>query len=71
MHQLDSYKNTRMISFNTRMKYLQIILHIHLRACNYTSSYHCPSPMTGSHIPKWEFILKNSSDFPSMNAPYL
>ena len=31
--------------------------HIHLRACDAASSYHCPSPIVGSKIPKWDCIL--------------
>ena len=44
---------------------------IHLRACDAASSYHCPSPITGSNIPKWDFILNCFSDCPRTNAPYL
>ena len=45
--------------------------HIHLIACDSVSSYHCPSPITGSNIPKRGCVLNYCSDFPSMNAPYL
>ena len=45
--------------------------HIHLRACDDVSSYHCPSPITGSNIPKWECILNCCYDFTRMNAPDL
>ena len=45
--------------------------HITLRACDATSSYRYSSPITGSNIPKWEFILNCCSDCPMMNAPFL
>ena len=45
--------------------------HIHLRACDSTSSYHYSSPITGSKIPKWDCILNCCSDCPVMNAPFL
>ena len=45
--------------------------HIHLISCDAASSYHCPSPITGSKIPKWDRILNCCYDFPRMNAPYL
>ena len=45
--------------------------YIHLSACDSESSYHCPFPITGSKIPKWDCILNCCSDYPRMNAPYL
>ena len=35
------------------------------------SSYHFPSTITGSNIPKWDFILNYCSDCPRTNAPDL
>ena len=35
------------------------------------SSYHVPSPITESNIPKWDCILNFCYDCPRMNAPYL
>ena len=45
--------------------------HIHLRTCDAASSYHCPSPIVGSNIPKWDCILHCCYDCPGMNAPDL
>ena len=45
--------------------------HIHLRACDDESSYHCSSQITGSNIPKLDCILNCCSRFPMMNAPFL
>ena len=45
--------------------------HIHLIACEYSSSYHCPYPITGSNILKWCCIFNCCSGCPIMNAPYL
>ena len=45
--------------------------HIHLLACDAASSYHCPYPITGSNIPKWDCILNCFSGCSSMNYPYL
>ena len=45
--------------------------HVHLRNCDTASLYHCPSPIIGSKIPKWDFILNVCSDCPMMNAPFL
>ena len=45
--------------------------HIYLRDCDSTSSYHCPYPITGPNIPKWECILNFCFDFTRMNDPYL
>ena len=42
--------------------------HIHLRACDAASLYHCPSPIIGSTI--WDCIFNCCYDFPRMNAPY-
>ena len=44
---------------------------IYLRACDAVSSYHFPSPITGSNIPKWECIFKCCYDFTGMNVPDL
>ena len=46
-------------------------LHIHLIASDSASSYHCPSRITGSNIPKWDCIFNCCSYFPIMNDPYL
>ena len=35
------------------------------------SSYHCPSPLTRSETPKWEYIFNCCSDCPGMNVPDL
>ena len=35
------------------------------------SSYHCPSPITGSNIPNLDFVLNCCYGFPRMNASYL
>ena len=45
--------------------------HIHLRACDAASSYHCPSPITGYNLSKWDCILNYCYDCPRTNAPYL
>ena len=45
--------------------------HIHLRACDAESSYHCTSPIMGPNIPKRYYILNCCSDFARTNAPYL
>ena len=45
--------------------------HIHLRACDAVSSYHCPYPITVSDIAIWECILNCCSDCPMANASYL
>ena len=44
--------------------------HIHLRACDDASSYHCTYPIIGSNIKKWYCILNCCYDFPMMNAPF-
>ena len=63
------------ISNNDSIEYKkQIFLndsHIHLRACDTASSYHCSSQINGSKIPKRDCILNCCSDFPMMNAPFL
>ena len=45
--------------------------HMYLRACNSVSSYNCPSPITGSNIPKWDCIFNCCYGCPNMNDPYL
>ena len=45
--------------------------HINLKACDAESSYHCPSPITGSNIPKWDCILNCCSGCPKINATCL
>ena len=45
--------------------------HIHLRYCDSASSYHCPSQITGSDIPKRDCILNYCYNFPRMNATRL
>ena len=45
--------------------------HIHLRACDDASSYHCSSPTTVSKIPKWDWTLNGCSDCPMMNDLFL
>ena len=44
-------------------------LHIHIRACDAISSYHCPNSNSGSKTPKWDCILNCCADFPGKNAP--
>ena len=39
--------------------------------CDAASSYHCPYPITGSNIKKWDCILNCCSDCASINAPYI
>ena len=34
-------------------------------------SYHCPSLISGSKLPKWDCILNSCDDCPGMNAPDL
>ena len=46
-------------------------LHRHFTAYYSASSYHCPSPITGSNIPKRDLILNFCSGYQRMNAPYL
>ena len=46
-------------------------LHIHLRDFDAASSYHCPSPIVGSKILKWECILNCCADCPGMSSPDL
>ena len=46
-------------------------LEINLRVCDAASSYHCPSPITISNIPKWDRILNYCSDCTGMKAPDL
>ena len=41
--------------------------HRHLIVDDAASSYYCPSPITGSNIPKWDCILNFCSDFPGEN----
>ena len=60
-----------MISLNKIIRYFYNNSHIHLRAFDDASSYHCPSPMNGSNILKYHCILNCCYDFPSMNATYL
>ena len=45
--------------------------HINLRTCDDVSSYHYPSPITGSNIQKWDRIFDCFSGCQRMNAPYL
>ena len=45
--------------------------HIHFKVCDAALSYHFPSPITGSNIPKWDCILNCCSDCPGMNTSYL
>ena len=45
--------------------------HVHLRACDDASSYHCFSPNNGSKIPKWDCIFICCSDCSMMNYPFL
>ena len=45
--------------------------HIHIRYCDYASSYHFFYPMTGSKIPKWDCILNCCFECPGVKAPYL
>ena len=45
--------------------------HIHIIACDDASSHHCPSPITGSDIPKRDCILNRCYDCPGINAPDL
>ena len=63
------------ISKNDFIKYKNQIfpnnLNIHWRACDAASSYHCPSPISGSNIPRWECIFNCCYDCRIMNAPYL
>ena len=41
--------------------------HLHLRACDFTSSYHCPYLITESNIPQWYCIFNCCYNFPRMN----
>ena len=72
-----NYASTRLleISKNVFIEYKKQIFsnysHIHLRACYSESSYHCFSPITGSKIPKWDWILNCCYECPMMNAPFL
>ena len=59
-HDLIEYKNQIFRNNN----------YAHLRACDSASSYHLPSPVTASKIPKLEFILNCCSDYTRMNALY-
>ena len=45
--------------------------HIHLISCDAVSSYHFPSPISGSKFLKWDCILNCCAYCPGMNAPYL
>ena len=45
--------------------------HIHIRACDYVLSYHCSYPISGSKIPKWDYILNCCDGCISTNAPGL
>ena len=41
------------------------------RVCDVTSLYYCPYPITGSKIPKWDYIFNCCHDCPRMNDPFL
>ena len=72
-----NYASTRLLqrSLNDFVEYKNQIFsnnsHIHLRSCGASSSYHYPSPITESNIPKWDCIPIFCSDCPRMNATYL
>ena len=72
-----NYLSTRLLqrskinSFEYKNQIFPNNSHIHLRACDAASSYHCTYPITGSNIPKWDCILNCCSDCTRMNAPHL
>ena len=63
------------ISKNNFIEYKEQIFpndsHIHLRACDAASSYHCPYTNIGSNIPKWDCILNFCYYCPMTNDPFL
>ena len=61
--------NTNFIEYNNQI--FSNNSHIHLRACDTSTSYNFLYPIVGLNIPKWDCILNCCSDFPGMNAPYL
>ena len=68
MNQLEFYKDLRLISLNSRIKYLPNNPQIHLRACDDASEYQCTSLIKVSKIPKRDCILKCCSYCPGTNA---
>ena len=71
MHQLDFYKDPRIISLIYRNQKFPNNSHIYLIACDAALSWNYPSPITGSNIQKWDRILNCCSDFTMTNSPYL
>ena len=72
-----NYASTRLLQIpkNDFIEYKNQIFtnnsHIRIREYDAASSYHFPSTITGSNIPKWDCILNCCSDCPRTNAKYL